>query len=65
MNAEYIPKEIIIECEIEDQVVLEEWLSNIKGQKVSIRVPQKGDKKSLIAMVKKNDYGVFRKNSLI
>lgn len=54
MNVEYIPKEIIIESEIEDQVVLEEWLSNIKGQKVSIRVPQKGDKKSLIQMVKKN-----------
>ncbi|WP_297131297.1 excinuclease ABC subunit UvrC [Terrisporobacter sp.] len=54
MNAEYIPKEIIIESQIEDQVVLEEWLSNIKGQKVSIRVPQKGDKKSLIQMVKKN-----------
>ncbi|WP_455539603.1 excinuclease ABC subunit UvrC [Terrisporobacter sp.] len=54
MNAEYIPKEIIIESEIEDQAVMEEWLSNIKGQKVSIRVPQKGDKKSLIAMVKKN-----------
>ena len=54
MNAEYIPKEIIIESEIEDQVVMEEWLSNIKGQKVSIKVPQKGDKKSLISMVKKN-----------
>lgn len=54
MKSEYIPKEIIIESEIEDQVVLEEWLSNIKGQKVSIRVPQKGDKKSLISMVKKN-----------
>lgn len=54
MKAEYIPKEIIIESEIEDQVVLEEWLSNIKGQKVFIRVPQKGDKKSLISMVKKN-----------
>ena len=54
MKAEYIPKEIIIESEIEDQVVLEEWLSNIKGKKVSIRVPQKGDKKSLISMVKKN-----------
>ncbi|MCC3869485.1 excinuclease ABC subunit UvrC [Terrisporobacter mayombei] len=54
MKAEYIPKEIIIECGIEDQVVLEEWLSNIKGQKVFIRVPQKGDKKSLISMVKKN-----------
>ena len=32
----------------------EEWLSNIKGQKVFIRVPQKGDKKSLIC------YNIFR-----
>ncbi|MEG0857558.1 MAG: excinuclease ABC subunit UvrC [Terrisporobacter sp.] len=54
MNAEYIPKEIIIETKIEDQVVLEEWLSNIKGQKVTMRIPQKGEKKSLIQMVKKN-----------
>lgn len=63
MNAEYIPKEIIIESEIEDQVVLEEWLSNIKGQKVSIRVPQKGDKKSLIQMVKKNAMEYLQKFS--
>ena len=54
LNAEYIPKEIIIETEIEDQTVLEEWLSNIKGQRVSIRIPQKGEKKSLIQMVKRN-----------
>ena len=54
MNAEDIPRGIIRGSEIEDQVVMEEWLSNSKGQKVSIRVPQKGDKKSLISMVKKN-----------
>ena len=54
MEQEYIPKDLIIEDEIEDSFVLEEWLSSKKGQKVSIRVPQKGEKKSLIEMVRKN-----------
>ena len=54
MEQEYIPKEIIIEDEIEDSFILEEWLSTKKGQKVIIRVPQKGEKKSLIEMVRKN-----------
>ena len=54
MEQEYIPKEIIIEDEIENSFILEEWLSAKKGQKVIIRVPQKGEKKSLIEMVRKN-----------
>lgn len=54
MEQEYIPKEIIIEDEIEDSFIMEEWLSAKKGQKVTIRVPQKGEKKSLIEMVRKN-----------
>ncbi|HSQ90248.1 excinuclease ABC subunit UvrC [Romboutsia sp.] len=54
MEQEYIPKDLIIEDEIEDSFILEEWLSSKKGQKVNIRVPQKGEKKSLIEMVRKN-----------
>lgn len=54
ISQDYIPKEIIIEDEIEDSFVLEEWLSDKKGQKVNIKVPQKGDKKNLIEMVRKN-----------
>lgn len=54
MEQEYIPKELIIEDEIEDSFILEEWLSAKKGQKVTIRVPQKGEKKSLVEMVRKN-----------
>ena len=54
LEQEYIPKEIIIEDEIEDSFILSEWLSSKKGQKVTIRVPQKGEKKSLIEMVRKN-----------
>ncbi|CEP91339.1 excinuclease ABC subunit C [[Clostridium] sordellii] len=54
MAQDYIPKEILIESDIEDSFILEEWLSDKKGQKVFIRVPQKGEKKSLIEMVRKN-----------
>lgn len=54
ISQDYIPKEIIIEDEIEDSFVLEEWLTDKKGKKVNIKVPQKGDKKNLIEMVRKN-----------
>ena len=54
MSQDYIPKEIIIEDKVEDSFVLEEWLSSKKGQKVIIKVPQKGEKKSLVEMVRKN-----------
>lgn len=54
ISQDYVPKEIIIEDEIEDSFVLEEWLTDKKGQKVNIKVPQKGDKKNLIEMVRKN-----------
>lgn len=54
MEQEYIPRELIIEDEIEDSFILEELLSSKRGSKVSIRVPQKGEKKSLVEMVRKN-----------
>ncbi|MGL5695187.1 MAG: excinuclease ABC subunit UvrC [Peptostreptococcaceae bacterium] len=54
MEQEYVPRELIIEDEIEDSFILQEWLSSKKGQKVIIRVPQKGEKKNLVEMVRKN-----------
>ena len=54
VEQEYIPKEIIIEDEIEDSFILEEWLTSKKGNKVSIKVPQKGEKKNLVEMVRRN-----------
>ena len=38
----YIPREIMLQYEIEDAVHIEEWLSGRKGQKVHIQVPKKG-----------------------
>lgn len=50
----YIPREIMLQYEIEDAVLIEEWLSGRKGQKVHIQVPKKGQKEKLVELAKKN-----------
>lgn len=50
----YIPKEIILQQEVEDREVLAEWLTEKRGGKVYIRVPQKGMKEKLVELAKKN-----------
>jgi excinuclease ABC subunit C len=50
----YVPKEIMIQCEIEEQELLEEWLTTRRGQKVHIRVPKKGEKEKLVELAQKN-----------
>lgn len=50
----YIPKEIILQGEIEEAQIIAEWLSKRKGQKVYIRIPKKGDKERLVELAKKN-----------
>ena len=50
----YIPREIMLQYEIEDAVLIEEWLSGRKGQKVHIQVPKKGQKDKLVELAKKN-----------
>lgn len=49
-----LPEEIICEYDIEDREIVEQMLSQIRGKKVKITVPQKGEKKNLVLMVKKN-----------
>jgi len=52
--ADFIPKEIIIEEQIDDIDTIEKWLSQQKGSKVHIFIPQRGEKKSLAEMVAEN-----------
>lgn len=61
IGASYIPKEIIIEEKPIDLKVLEDWLSEKRGNKVTITVPIKGDKKELIRMVKRNALDMIEK----
>lgn len=50
----FIPREIMLQEEIEEREVLAEWLSEKRGGKVYIRVPQKGMKEKLVELAKKN-----------
>ena len=61
IGASYIPKEIIIEEKPMDIKVLEDWLSEKRGNKVTITVPVKGDKKELVRMVKRNALDMIEK----
>ncbi|SFE25007.1 excinuclease ABC subunit UvrC [Peptostreptococcus sp. D1] len=54
MSQEYIPKELIVEERFMDLEIVTEMLSSKRGTNVSIRVPQKGEKRALILMVRKN-----------
>lgn len=50
----YIPAELMLPEVIEDQEIIEEWLSVRRGHKVHIHVPQKGTKEKLVELAKKN-----------
>ncbi len=50
----YIPRELMIQYEIGEQELIEEWLSARRGQRVRIRVPRKGEKEKLVELAMKN-----------
>jgi excinuclease ABC subunit C len=50
----FIPKEILVSEDPEEAEVLEEWLSQRRGSKVTLRRPQRGEKRELVDMVAKN-----------
>ncbi len=49
-----IPKELMLETDIPDRELLEQWLTSRRGSKVTIRIPQKGLKEKLVEMAKEN-----------
>lgn len=59
----YVPKEIYVEAQIEDLETFEKLLSQKRGNKVSIKVPSKGEKNLLIKMIKKNALEILEKGS--
>ncbi len=50
----HIPKQILLDEDIDDKELLEDWLSDLRGNKVHIKIPQKGVKSRLVKMAKKN-----------
>jgi len=50
----FIPKELFLQEHIEDMELLEEWLTAKRGQRVYLKVPQKGQKEKMVELARKN-----------
>ncbi|MFE0747859.1 excinuclease ABC subunit UvrC [Gordonia sp. NPDC058843] len=53
-HGESIPREVLVPELPSDAEELEEWLSGLRGSRVRLRVPQRGDKKALFETVARN-----------
>ena len=50
----FFPREIMLQMDLAEREVLAEWLSQKRGSKVLIKVPQKGMKEKLVELAEKN-----------
>ena len=55
-----IPREIILQEEIDEINIIERWLSDKKGGRVKLVVPRRGEKQKLIEMVSRNAEDTLR-----
>ena len=50
----FIPREIMLQEELAEGEVIEQWLTAKRGQRVYLRVPKKGAKEKLVELAEKN-----------
>ena len=56
----YIPAELMLPEEIEDQDIIEEWLMARRERRVHLRIPKKGTKEKLVELAQKNAQMVLK-----
>ena len=56
----YIPAALMLPEEIEDQEIIEEWLTTRREHKVRLRIPKKGTKEKLVELAQKNAQMVLK-----
>ncbi len=59
-----VPKQVLVPNESDDPELYEEWLSDLRGSRVSVRVPQRGDKRALLETVTQNAREEFTRHRL-
>jgi excinuclease ABC subunit C len=59
-----VPKQVLVPGEPDDIGLYEAWLSELRGSKVTVRVPQRGDKRSLHETVTRNAKEEFTRHRL-
>lgn len=50
----FIPRELMLQYEIEDMELIEKWLTEKRGSRVYLRVPKKGAKEKLLELAARN-----------
>ena len=58
----FIPREIMLQADIEDGEVIEEWLTSRRKQKVHIVIPKKGTKEKMVELAWENARMVLEKD---
>lgn len=53
-QATFVPKEVLLPLVIEEQHLLSDWLSQLKGSRVAVETPKRGTKKSIVHMANDN-----------
>ena len=56
------PKDILLSCEIGEAELIEKWLSERAGTKVSIKTPKRGEKESLVRLACNNAKGILERD---
>ena len=59
-----MPKTVLVPTDCSDAELYQEWLTLLRGSKVQIRVPQRGDKRELLATVTTNAQEEFTRHRL-
>ena len=59
----FIPHEVLVQCELEESTLLEEFLSVKRGKKVSLIIPKRGEKHGLMELALKNARMVLDKDT--
>ncbi len=49
-----VPKQVLVPVAADDVATYEEWLAMLRGSRVQVRVPQRGDKRALLETVTRN-----------
>jgi len=63
-TARPVPREVLVPELPADSAALEQWLSGLRGSRVDLRVPQRGDKRALAETVARNAAEAFTQHKL-
>ncbi|OLR94633.1 excinuclease ABC subunit UvrC [Actinokineospora bangkokensis] len=59
-----VPREVLVPELPDDAASIQDWLSGLRGARVALRVPQRGDKRALMETVERNAKEAFTQHKL-